>query len=227
MSGLTQCAVWLYGSHARGDADAESDWDVFVASDEGVSLDGIQVQPWLAYSTGSVSRYSWPEVEGMAAYGSLFLEHLRLEGLPVYESPQEKGKLAAILSRMSGYQLADRDLRGFRAVLNDVAQSLAFGGSEIFELSVLGTVIRHSSILGCWLLGRPSFGRIEPVARLVSVVGLAKCISDGFPELYRFRLYVEGRLQRKALPPTCEALAWLKRAGEVVTCVEVLKNARR
>lgn len=226
MSGVPHCAVWLYGSHARGDADADSDVDLFMASDESIPFPDIEAETRPLHWGGSVSRYSWSEVEGMAANGSLFLQHLRLEGRPLYESSNQRGRLAAILSRMDGYHLADRDLRGFRAVLEDVAQSLRSGGPEIFELSVLGTVLRHASILGCWLLRRPSFGRIRPVAQLVTSTGLAPGISSGFPDLYRFRLFVDGRLQRGALPPVPEPAGWLTWAGEVVTCVEALNHAR-
>lgn len=225
MSRLPHCAIWLYGSHARGDADADSDVDLFVASDEDIPGHNIEAEAGPLASRGSVSRYSWFEVQGMAAYGSLFLQHLRLEGRPLYESYDQRGRLAAILSMMGGYRLADRDLRGFRAVLEDVAGSLGSGGPEIFELSVLGTVLRHASILGCWLLRRPAFGRTEPVARLVASTGLASTISIGFPDLYCFRLFVDGRLPRGMLPPLPEPVWWLRRAREVAACVEALNDA--
>ena len=226
MSNLPECAVWLYGSHSRGDADAESDIDLFVASDEDIPPEAINVGAFRLRSPGSVSRYSWSEVEGMAAYGSLFLHHIRLEGCPLYEASSQEGRLGGILSRMSGYRLAERDLRGFRAVLEDVARSLGSGGAEIFELSVLGTVLRHASILGCWLLGRPSFGRTTPVDRFVTYTGLPSSISRGFREFYRFRLFVEGRLQKGMLPRQPASAVWLSRAREVVDCMEAVKNDR-
>lgn len=224
MTGDPQLAVWLYGSHARGDSDADSDLDLFVASDEPFLLPVIETESWLQNERASISRYSWSEVEGMAGYGSLFLQHLHLEGRLLYEGSQVQGRLGTILSKMGDYRLAQRDIRGFQAVVKDVERSLEIEGCEIFETSVIATVIRHASILGCWLLGRPSFSRTEPVARLVSLAGLSTAISDGFQDLYRFRLYIDGRLDSGALPTMPLSKKWIGLAKEVVTCVEELNH---
>ena len=101
----------------------------------------------------SISRYSWDEIRGMARYGSLFLHHIRLEGRPLYEAESCRGRLHATVAELGEYTLARRDIRGFKVVLADIAESLESGGSRVFELSVLATVIRHASILGCWLIG--------------------------------------------------------------------------
>src|SRR5215510_14420602 len=93
-------AIWLYGSHARGDVDANSDRDVLVVGsasrDEVLELGDLNPNP-------SVSQYEWSEIEGMAEYGSLFLHHLRLEGRRVFEGPFSSGKLAHLLDNLRPY----------------------------------------------------------------------------------------------------------------------------
>ena len=119
MSPAKTQAVWLYGSHARGDADALSDVDVLVvseSSDEPVSIDCID----LPSRQLSVTRYTWTEIDGMVDAGSLFLRHLQMEGQPASETLLAKGRLDSSLARLGPYRMARRDVRGFEEVLSDV-----------------------------------------------------------------------------------------------------------
>ena len=218
------CAVWLYGSRARGDEDVLSDVDVFVVSDVEVSkIEIAQLVPELPDDI-SVSQYSWDEVAGMANYGSLFLHHLWTEGQVLWEASSSKSKLSKLLSEMGNYTHARRDVRGFMAVLGDVKASLETGGVFTYELGVLGTVLRHSSILGCWLEGTPSFARIEPVKRIVSRYDLPSEISSEFPKLYEYRLYCDGRIKTAQEPTRHQADVWLERVLEVVNAIAIDTN---
>lgn len=215
-------SVWAYGSVARGDADHLSDCDVLVVGPESGELDTVMMEAGLNGDEVSISRYSWDEVVGMAKYGSLFLHHVRLEGRPLYENDACRGRLHTILGGLGEYALARRDVQGFKAVLGDVAESLQQGGAKAFELSVLGTVIRHASILGCWLLGNPTFGRLGPVESFGTATGLAISMAD-FERLYMYRLYCDGRLERSTLRPVA-AGAWLHRAQMLVKSLEDIVN---
>ena len=218
-------AVWLYGSHARGVPDWHSDLDVLVAADHLTNIDEIKQHVPLALNGASVSRYTWNEISGMAKYGSLFLQHLKLEAFPLYETPSHRGTLRRLLDDLGDYRLAHRDLRGFQAVLDDVAEALDSTEEETYELAVLSTVIRHSTILGCWLLKQPSFGRLEPVLRFVGLRGIGSVVEREFPDLYRYRLYTDGRLGRESLRKLSGS-RWLKRARLVVENVEELARER-
>ena len=216
-------AIWLYGSHARGVADYVSDLDVLVISNSSIRLKDLQRRASLSLDNVAVSRYTWTEAETMAGYGSLFLHHVRLEGTPLYESPDHVGSLARILNSMGQYAFADRDIRGFQRVLDDVAESLGSNTLEVFEYTVLGTLIRHSSILGCWLLGTPEFGRYEAVTKFVRLRNLRPDIAQDFPELYQYRLYSEHRVKT---PGVCAVSLtdWLERAHHLVHSLSELAN---
>ena len=216
-------AIWLYGSHARGVTDYASDLDVLVISNSSIRLNDLQRRASLSLDNAAVSRYTWTETETMAGYGSLFLQHIRLEGTPLYESPEHVGSLARILNGMGQYAFEDRDIRGFQRVLDDVAESLGSNTREVFEYAVLGTLIRHSSILGCWLLGTPEFGRYEAVTKFVRLRNLRPDIAHDFPELYHYRLYSEHRVKR---PGGCAVslVEWLGRAHQLVDSLSELAH---
>ena len=221
----TGYAIWLYGSHARGVADSHSDLDVLVAKDDFTSIDNINSSDLFERRGATLSVYTWDEIMRMAEYGSLFLQHLKLEGIPIYETPSYRGYLRKILNQLADYTLAMRDLRGFNVVLDDVEESLDNDGEEIYELSVLGTVIRHSTILGCWLLNRPSFGRLDPVSLFVRLRGIDCAVEREFPELYSFRLFADGRIGKENLR-NVSATRWLNRARHIVAKVGELTNER-
>lgn len=218
-------AVWLYGSHARGVSDSYSDLDILVAEDLPTNINEIKRHIPLPSSGASVSRYTWNEISGMAKYGSLFLQHLKLEAYPLYETPSHQGMLRKLLNELGDYKFAQRDIIGFQTVLDDVAEALDSKEEETYELAVLGTVIRHSTILGCWLLKQPSFGRLEPVSRFVKLRGIKYLVEKEFPYLYRYRLYTDGRLGRESLPKLSGS-RWLERARLVIANVEELGRER-
>jgi hypothetical protein len=206
------CAIWLYGSHARGDADSLSDVDVLVVSDRVMGPDVIASVIGSA-SRLSIAQYAWREIEGMTEYGSLFLRHLQLEGRALREGISVRGRLDGLLSTLPGYSMPHRDLKGFRTVLDDVRSSLNSDAHVTFELATLATLFRHACILGCAMCGSPCFSRFEPVTRLVRNWALVSSWSDEFPALYAYRMYAEGRSRRPANPTGDMAHLWCNRTG--------------
>lgn len=209
------CAIWLYGSHARGDSDQLSDVDVLVVSNEAVDSTLIPTELRVRNQL-AIARYSWGEIEGMARYGSLFLQHLRLEGRTVLEGPRAKDRLRDVLGTLAGYTKAKQDLAAFRAVLTDVRESVVSIDCFTFELATVATVFRHACILGCSLAGSPCFSRIGPIARLVGAWSLAPNWLEEFPVLYAYRMYAEGRSLRPEPAPRRMIERWCSRADRLL-----------
>ena len=194
-SALTDAEVWLFGSHARGDADPGSDVDVLLIS----ALSDPPV-PRLAYPPGelSVSCYTWAEFDHMVGYGSLFLHHVRDEGRPLF--PMTGGRLLAGLLQLGPYQRVEYELRSFRQVVEDVEESLKGESSPAFELAVLGAALRHSAILGSYLLDRLAFGRSSAIEGVLPRLGLGAAAVNEAKTIYAFRLHAERGLEAPYQP---------------------------
>jgi hypothetical protein len=205
--------VWLFGSAARGDVDARSDVDVLVAGPiEDATLDELDYPADIL----SIVQYSWAELEHMAGYGSLFLQHVRAEGRPV--CADGSSRLWALMTPMSSYKRADSELASFGLVVEDVERSLMTDHSPAFELSVIATALRHACILGCYAIGRPTFGRNSAFEVFLEHVGRPHLVSEA-QRVYEFRLYEDGRAPTPFDPTTDDVRSWLGTARTVLVDV--------
>jgi hypothetical protein len=192
----SDCAVWLYGSHARNEADQFSDVDILVVTDASSHIDQQFGDPEHA------SVYSWSQIEGMATYGSLFLLHLRMEGRPIVDSPAGNRRFRRILDCLPRYERVAADIRAFRQATSEARESIASAGNLVFELSILATTLRHVAILGCYCLGTPNFGRDSAFERFFVSIGRPQ------PDLEAARrLYGEYRNVVKTTKPVTVGLA--------------------
>lgn len=206
---MTGVATWLYGSTARGDSTECSDVDVLVV--------GGCPPTWLALRFGSrrlsLSQYSWPEIRRMVSYGSLFLQHLKLEGRPLDHSPASILELPRLLRTLPPYLNVRRDLRAFQASLDDIRLESECPVSLPFELASLAALVRRIGILGAYVDGKLTFGRYQPVIEVVKTWSLPPSIASEFPTLYQYRLAAEdASIALPTDPPGQLMSRWLPRA---------------
>lgn len=172
----------------------------------------------------TVSAYEWEEVEAMGRYGSLFLHHLRLEGQPLEETVRGRVRIVELLRGLCPYQLYRRDIAAFRQALDDVAEGIETGSTPEFELAVLGTVVRHASVLTCFLVGSPCFSREGAVSLACQQLGLDGLRAQGFQHLYRFKLSESGRCPRPFSPNWQDVREGLSRARDFIDRVHEIAN---
>jgi hypothetical protein len=203
----------LYGSRARGDYDQLSDIDMLSLGDEPRIVLAQKADPRL-----SVSHYSWTEFQDMHEYGSLFLRHLKMHSRPYRCNQTGLARYTRLMETLPAYALASKDIDSFKLSIEDIRQALDCGDTALeFELSSMATTVRHSSILGCYLAGRPEFGRYAAVTTFCEMVGLPGQIASEFVELYQFRMMIE---RNTAAPPRegldAYAAKWLAWSTDIV-----------
>jgi len=214
---MTATEVWLYGSSARGDRDISSDVDVLVVGDGDLDVATLGLP---SRDRISVTRYTWPEIDHMASYGSLFLHHVRLEGKPLLESHERR--MHTVLSSIGSYARAQQELACFRQVLMDVEDALAGDHSPAFEMSVVATAARHAAILGCYLLGEPDFGRTSAFRRLLPRLGYSTEFIGTVCELYAHRQAENEGRPIAEMPSTDDVAQWVARTRRIIDQVEEL-----
>lgn len=203
----------LYGSRARSDHDAFSDTDILHVIEDSEIINECHIDFQADPGAANRSIYSWKELRSLQTSGSLFLLHLRNEGKIIDWVGNGLSQYLQILDGLKPYSNVNRDLIGFDTALSDCLIQVGINGTCLeYELSVVATVVRHSSILGCYLANSPEFGRYSAVAKFCSLVSHQGRISDDFASLYQFRLAQDGRHSFPKVPPVNEINDWLYEA---------------
>ncbi len=168
-------AVVLFGSKSRGDADKGSDTDlaIFAKADSPTSLIAIKqaISKEVRDESANLSVYSLATAELMAADGSLFLWHLKLEGKVLFKRSEWTDRLFRRLAPYSRTK-AIRDMNTFEHVLHDIADSLkATQTTTLFEAATLFSILRSLGMIVTTLVGSPCFGRLDPIFRTRELMG--------------------------------------------------------
>jgi Nucleotidyltransferase domain len=188
-------AIWLYGSYARGDKDEYSDCDLLIVGPEpGRAVLEAALSECSSHGPRlSISRYDWHQIQMMTRYGSLFLQHIGLEGRSLWEGRSVRGRLRRLLLSLPAYTRTTRDLAMYRQAVADARLSLGRHGSVPFELAVLATTLRHASVLGCYIVQRANFGRWSAIESYAAHARLENWTAAKVRDLLDYKLWSEGR----------------------------------
>jgi hypothetical protein len=204
-----------FGSVARNEMDSLSDRDVLA-----VGVDPSHLSD-LDDAGASLTSYSWPEFTRMSHYGSLFLVHLAREGIVFDGGQAARSRYYELTGDLVPYRYVARDLQAFRQCLDDVADGLQTGDSSTaFEIATVATVIRHATILGCYLIGHPTFGRYSSVDAFTRMRHLDRSIFMKFPDAYAYRLALLRGLSIPALPAPHYVVDWMTNARAILEEVD-------
>lgn len=216
-------SLFVFGSHARGDADSYSDRDLCLFTDdlEYTRLLGVrhEVARTFDVSVLEVSGYPKAVVYQMAAKGSLFLWHLRLEGRILHDRDNFARDLLASLAPFSHYR---NDLGVFRSLLNGISRGYArpLPATE-FDLHMLQSIVRNTCILLTYAAGRPTFDRKTAFTVAVSLYPQLPMRITEYEELCKWHLcYVRGVAPGRLIPDESETARLIDAVGAVITFAE-------
>lgn len=174
--------LYLYGSHARGDADERSDRDV-LAVVESESVLPSEIADAVRAELGGdpdVAVYGASRLRELYADGELFAWHLHAESECLHTVRDRPLLLELGVPRP--YDHAARDLRSLRAVLNEIDQSCR--ETEVYDAGLLFVVVRNVGVVVTAVHERtPDFshGSWIRASRLLGVdLPLAQAEYDGF-----------------------------------------------
>lgn len=216
--------VAVYGSTARGDADSHSDLDVLILGDASLPLAQAAIP-----DGAHCSRYSWQEWLVMRSEGSVFLRHIAAESRVFWHAGDGLDRFKDSLVDLPSYKNVRRDIEAFKATLQSIESELTEDDCCIyFELNVLAMVVRHISILVCYLVGDVSFSRVASMRIAASATECAQGLAADFEELYDFRLAFQHRKERPVgIPSIPEIRSWILEARALLASAEELAtNAR-
>jgi predicted nucleotidyltransferase len=187
----------LFGSRARGDCDLGSDTDVAAFGESASMSDLIRLKARLLDVVGgecSLSVYSKRTAEAMAASGSLFLWHLRIEGKVIGQRSAWYGSLLTNL-RPYSVQKARSDIDTFIVALEDAERSLSRSDAALlFEESNLFSILRSLGMIASMLDKEPCFSRLGPIQYLAGRMGAEFClIEEEIQTLRAARLLYSGK----------------------------------
>lgn len=143
----------LYGSVARGTADCDSDIDVLE----------LVTGPAASYEVGkaNVTQYEASHLRSLAEQGSLFVLHLRNDGVVLSDPGGVLRRTLNAYSQPSGYCHVRRQLRDASALLDPAAVDFDAHTSSLARLGIY--LLRTSVYLRTAEAGQPAFdlGAIE------------------------------------------------------------------
>lgn len=149
-------AVMLFGSHARGDARADSDIDILQLA--------ARWSPSYAIGRLSVSVYTCEHLSALARRGSLFVLHLAVEGKPLEDPGHSLRRALEEYRTPASYERTLSNLRRASSVL--AVDRATFQRNPAGFVRVAFYLLRTVLYVRCVELGSPVFAMRQVAQRL-------------------------------------------------------------
>ena len=193
-------SICIYGSVARKDQDRLSDKDALILFDGSAECKD-QISRWKA-NNWSVATYTPIRLQKMADAGSLFVQHLKQEGLIVEDSTQVLSQILATYQPCTSYRSEiEKSMQGL-ALLEHVPQTVAL---EYWSADVLHVLIRNIGLLRLANEGVYLFSFQEIAKKLIQLKILHESDLYVFNELRMAKAaYREHKIHLKPLGQTID-----------------------
>jgi predicted nucleotidyltransferase len=214
--------VRLVGSVARGDARPDSDIDLLIIATQPLNRSTLlqRLPAPLRRENWSFLIYTDTAWLGDAQDGSLFLEHVRLEGETLYDPDGVIEQALEALSRRGPD--ADAELRRRLRQLRLYRDLARLNGQHLFALSHLYAVGKAVAIARCAQLGKTTFVKDDALA---SMAELRPELSEEAEVISRLRPFYDrtgGRYSGRVPFEPVDADAEIERA---IAAIQRLANA--
>lgn len=186
-------AIVEFGSSARADNDQYSDRDFFILIDEWESREeiieeAIRILPLIDSDNSEFIINDLNSFDFMLKRGSLFLWHLKLEA-KVHFGEKEFNEKITTLQVFDNYEGKYHNYLGVFEDLKAARKELP--KTSAFDYSTLFTVIRNLSILVCYRLGSPKFGRTSAFRQVKDSYPSIDFSLDEYMLLQQYKLQYE------------------------------------
>lgn len=196
-------ALMVYGSQARGSADPGSDVDVLAVVDAAAG----------SYSVGrvAITAYTPAHLHSMAQHSSLFVLHLKTEGVVLEDSAGILARALAAYVPIQDYEAHRQQIRAAASALNVHANLFATHGQALAKLALY--LLRTAMYLNAAETGRPDFDVQLAAANSGQDEVLRACALKRAAQFTAADLNLLGRAVNRVLG--CEREAQLRTADEL------------
>lgn len=218
--------VIIYGSVARNEADNNSDIDIFALVEDSLTefekemvID--KICPLISGKEINVSLYTKEVFNKMSKDGSLFLWHLKKEGKYLFNKNNED-----IFINLANFNAYQKNMELYRDIFNSVQESFEKNGINSYDLSMLFFLCRNLSILTCFKIGEPKFGRYSAYESLTKFLNFEPIIHSDFMYLSKWRIdYTRGIEEELAYPTKDEIIKIINEVSILFNVCEKVINS--